>query len=107
MKRRIRCRALWCLAVMPAVALGAPHASAAGVVAGRMAVTADQKTEPLAAEANAAYEAKDWAKAGRLYEELSKTPDPPPRVWLRLGVCWRSQGKYLEALGAFDKATQS
>src|SRR5689334_17417362 len=60
-----------------------------------------------AAESHTAYEAKDWAKAGKLYEELSKAPDAPPRVWLRLGVCWRSQGKYQEAIGAFGKATQN
>src|SRR4029077_15572041 len=67
---------------------------------------ADARTDALATEANAAYEARDWAKAAKLYEELSKTPDPPPRVWYRLGVCRRSQGKYEEALGAFDQATK-
>lgn len=57
-------------------------------------------------EANAAYEAKDWARAAQLYEELSKEKDAPPRVWLRLGASLRSLGKYDEALVAFDKATQ-
>ena len=37
------------------------------------------------AEANAAYEAKDWARTAKLYQELSKEKDVPPRVWLRLG----------------------
>jgi tetratricopeptide (TPR) repeat protein len=60
---------------------------------------------PTAAEANAAYEAKDWARAARLYEELSKEKDAPPRVWLRLGASLRSLGKYDEALAAFDKAS--
>jgi tetratricopeptide (TPR) repeat protein len=61
----------------------------------------------LTAEASAAYDAKDWAKAARLYEELSrKEPQSPPRVWLRLGAALRSLGKYDEALAAFDKATQ-
>jgi tetratricopeptide (TPR) repeat protein len=72
----------------------------------RTSAVADARTDALATEANAAYEAKDWAKAAKLYEELSKTPDPPPRVWYRLGVCRRSQGKYEEALGAFDQATK-
>jgi tetratricopeptide (TPR) repeat protein len=63
-------------------------------------------TDTPAAEANAAYEAKDWARAASLYEELSKEKDPPPRVWLRLGASLRSLGKYEEALAAFDKATQ-
>jgi tetratricopeptide (TPR) repeat protein len=58
------------------------------------------------AEANAAYEAKDWVRAAKLYQELSKEKDAPPRVWLRLGASLRSLGKYDEALAAFDKATQ-
>jgi tetratricopeptide (TPR) repeat protein len=67
----------------------------------------DASTDALAAEASAAYEAKDWTKAAKLYAELSKLPDAPPRVWLRLGASLRSLGKYDEALTAFDKATQS
>jgi tetratricopeptide (TPR) repeat protein len=57
-------------------------------------------------EANAAWEAKDWARAAKLYEELSREKDAPPRVWLRLGASLRSLGKYDEALAAFDKASQ-
>src|ERR1700724_341845 len=63
-------------------------------------------TDTPSAEANAAYEAKDWARAAARYEELSKEKDAPPRVWLRLGASLRSLGKYEEALAAFDKATQ-
>jgi tetratricopeptide (TPR) repeat protein len=67
----------------------------------------DSNSEALSAEANAAYQAKDWAKAAKLYEELSKLPDAPPRVWLRLGASLRSVGKYDQALVAFDKAIQN
>jgi tetratricopeptide (TPR) repeat protein len=67
----------------------------------------DSHNDALASEANAAYEAEDWAKAAKLYAELSKQPDAPPRVWLRLGASLRSLGKYEEALAAFDKATQT
>ena len=63
-------------------------------------------TDTPSAEANAAYEAKDWARAAARYEEVSKEKDAPPRVWLRLGASLRSLGKYEEALAAFDKATQ-
>jgi tetratricopeptide (TPR) repeat protein len=59
-----------------------------------------------AAEANAAYEAKDWARAATLYEVLAKEKDAPPRVWYRLGASLRSLGKYERALEAFDKATK-
>jgi len=59
---------------------------------------------PLAAEAGAAYDAKDWAKAARLYAEVSQSPDAPPRVWLRLGAALRELGKYQDALAAYEKA---
>jgi len=36
------------------------------------------------AEANAAFEAKDWAKAARLYQELAKEHPEVPRLWIRL-----------------------
>src|SRR6476619_5699899 len=58
----------------------------------------------LAAEAGAAYDAKDWAKAAKLYAELSQSPETPPRVWLRLGASLRELGKYQDALAAFEKA---
>jgi len=63
--------------------------------------------DALASEANAAYNAKDWATAAKLYGELSRSPDAPPRVWLRLGTALRSLGKYDEALTAFDNANQA
>ncbi len=58
----------------------------------------------VAAEAGAAYDAKDWAKAAKLYALLSQSPEAPPRVWLRLGAALRELGKYNEALAAFEKA---
>jgi tetratricopeptide (TPR) repeat protein len=67
----------------------------------------DSTSDAVAAAANAAYEAKDWTKAAKLYEELSKLPDAPPRVWLRLGASLHSLNRYDQALAAFDKATQA
>ena len=58
-------------------------------------------------QANAAWEAKDWERAAKLYEELSKEKDAPPRVWLRLGGSLRALGKYDAALAAFKKATEA
>ena len=60
--------------------------------------------DALAAEAGAAYDAKDWAKAAKLYAQLSQSPEAPPRVWLRLGASERELGRYDDALAAFDKA---
>ena len=79
----------------------------AGIRAAAGEATVDAKTDTLAAEANSAYEAKDWAKAAKLYGELSKQENAPPRVWLRLGASLRSLGKYDDALSAFNKATQA
>jgi len=58
----------------------------------------------VAAAAGAAYDGKDWEKAARLYSELSKAPDAPPRVWLRLGASLRELKRYDDALAAFEKA---
>ena len=60
--------------------------------------------DALAAEAGAAYDAKDWAKAAKLYAQLSQSPEAPPRVWLRLGASERELGRYDDALAAFDRA---
>jgi tetratricopeptide (TPR) repeat protein len=68
----------------------------------------DLNADVLSKEANTAYEAKNWERAAKLYEELSKDmTTPPPRVWLRLGASLRSLGRYEEALAAFEKAGQS
>jgi tetratricopeptide (TPR) repeat protein len=68
----------------------------------------DPSVDVLSKEANAAYEAKNWERAAKLYEELSKEmTTPPPRVWLRLGAAMRSLGRYEEALAAYEKAGQS
>jgi tetratricopeptide (TPR) repeat protein len=93
--RRIVC----CVVLVLALASMALSAAARPAVA-------DAHADALAAEANTAYQAKDWAKSAKLYEELSKVPNAPPRVWLRLGASLRSLGKYDDALAAFDKATQ-
>src|SRR6202158_1242593 len=61
-------------------------------------------TNNVAAEAGAAYDAKDWPKAAKLYGELSQSPEAPPRVWLRLGAALRELGRYQDALAAFEKA---
>src|SRR4051812_50118132 len=86
-----------------AASLLAPTQIRAGVGEG----TADAKTDALAAEANSAYEAKDWAKAATLYGELSKQENAPPRVWLRLRAAVGSLNKDDDAPAAVDKGTQT
>ena len=65
---------------------------------------AASNTDALAAKAGAAYDAKDWAQAAKLYAELSQSPEAPPRLWLRLGAALRELGNYHDALAAFEKA---
>src|SRR4029077_19020673 len=75
--------------------------SAAGAAAAQQLPS---NSNAAAAEAGAAYDAKDWAKAAKLYALLSQSPEAPPRVWLRLGAALRELGKYQDALAAFEKA---
>jgi tetratricopeptide (TPR) repeat protein len=79
---------------------------ASGLASAALAERAALFNETPSVEASAAWEAKDWERAAKLYEELSKEKDAPPRVWLRLGASLRLLGKYEQALAAFDRATQ-
>jgi len=51
----------------------------------------------MTSEASAAYEAKDWAKSGALYEEPVQANPETPRLWFRLGPS-------LQQLGQLDRA---
>jgi tetratricopeptide (TPR) repeat protein len=63
--------------------------------------------DALSQQADAAYDAQDWAKAADFYGQLSKQAPGTPRTWLRLGAALRWTAKYGEALAAFEKAIQS
>lgn len=54
--------------------------------------------------ANAAYDAKDWAKAAPLYQELTAADTKNGRAWYRLGVSLRNLGQNQTAIQAFEKA---
>jgi tetratricopeptide (TPR) repeat protein len=60
--------------------------------------------DEAAATANAAFQAKDWAKARPLYERLTKAQPDSYLNWFRLGVCLRETGEHQGALEAFGKA---
>ena len=72
-----------------------------GVVAARAqeAASAD-----VAAKANAAYTAKNWTEAARLYEQLANAEPGNARYWYRLGVAAQSGGRLEKALDAYEKA---
>ena len=65
---------------------------------------AQESPDKLIATANAAYQARDWAKAEPLYEQLTGAQPANPRAWYRLGVCLQSVGEHLKALDAFRQA---
>ena len=63
-----------------------------------------QTNEKSAADADAAYQAKDWSKAEPLYESLTQTQPANPRNWYRLGVCLAKTGQSRKAIAAFQTA---
>jgi tetratricopeptide (TPR) repeat protein len=76
------------------------------VVTSSATAGAADSADSVTDQANAAWIAKDWGRSAKLYEELSKEKDAPPRVRLRLGASLRELGKYDQALAAFQKATE-
>lgn len=57
-----------------------------------------------AAEANAAFQAKDWAKAAQLYQVLVQAHPAIPRLWFRLGTSLQELGQLDRALENYQKA---
>ena len=57
-----------------------------------------------AAAANAAYQAKDWAKAEPLYEQLTLAQPDNGRNWYRFGASLQATGHHEKAADAFQKA---
>jgi tetratricopeptide (TPR) repeat protein len=60
-----------------------------------------------AAEASAAYDGKDWAKAARLYEGLVKQHPEVPRIWFRLADSQRQLGQLDQALATMQEALRA
>ena len=59
------------------------------------------------AEAGAAYDAKDWAKAARLYGELVKEHPELPRLWFRLADSQRQLGQLDQALVTIENGLKA
>jgi tetratricopeptide (TPR) repeat protein len=59
------------------------------------------------AEANAAFEAKDWAKAARLYQGLAKEHPEVPRLWIRLAEAQQQLGQPDQALGTMEEGLKA
>ena len=55
----------------------------------------------LGLQANAAFEAKDWANSAKLYEQIVQDT-PNPRAWYRLGVSLSKTGQGEKAIAVFE-----
>src|SRR5690242_18085493 len=60
-----------------------------------------------AADAGAAYDAKDWAKAARLYAGMVKEHPGVPRLWYRLADAQQQLGHFDEALETMQKGLKA
>lgn len=60
----------------------------------------------MKADASAAYDAKEWAKAAKLYEEMASAHPENPRLWYRLATSQEGLGEYDKALATFQKASE-
>ena len=65
---------------------------------GAAGVQQSESEAGLSAEANSAYDAKEWAKAARLYEGLVKEHPEVPRLWIRLAESQQQLGRLDQAL---------
>jgi tetratricopeptide (TPR) repeat protein len=65
------------------------------------------QTDPSVAEAAAAYDAKDWATAGRLYEVMVKQHPEVPRLWFRLATCQQELGQLDQALATLESGLKA
>ena len=68
------------------------------------AAQSQDSIESKTAAANAAYQAKDWAKAEPLYEQLVQALPDSGRNWYRLGASLQATGHHEKAAEAFQKA---
>jgi tetratricopeptide (TPR) repeat protein len=59
------------------------------------------------AEASAAYNAKDWTKAARLYEPMVKAHPEIPRLWFRLATSQQELGKLDQAVQIMEQGLKA
>jgi tetratricopeptide (TPR) repeat protein len=58
-------------------------------------------------EASAAYEAKDWQKAARLYQEIAETEPRNPRIWYRLAASLHEICEQAKSIAAYQKSMEA
>ncbi len=73
----------------------------------RPVVVSATQSEPSAAEASAAYDAKDWAKSAKLYGVLVKQHPEVPRLWFRLARSEQELGRVDDALQIMEQGLKA
>jgi tetratricopeptide (TPR) repeat protein len=61
------------------------------------------QSDAASAQAAAAYDAKDWAKAAQLYEPMVKAHPEIPRLWFRLATSQQELGQLDQALQTLEQ----
>jgi tetratricopeptide (TPR) repeat protein len=70
-------------------------------------LTAGAAAEPLdstVAAANSAFQAKDWAKAAQLYQQITQSQPDNARAFYRLGTAQQGLGQHEKAVESLQKA---
>ncbi|MCI0354093.1 MAG: tetratricopeptide repeat protein [Acidobacteria bacterium] len=62
--------------------------------------------DALSSEAEAAYTAKDWAKAARAYEQITQREPKDGQAWYRLGYSLHLLKRYEPAIAAYGHAVE-
>lgn len=66
--------------------------------------TSAQTAPDLNAEADAAYQAKEWTRAADLYGRITSENPKSGRAWYRLGIALQGKANHESAVAAFQKA---
>jgi tetratricopeptide (TPR) repeat protein len=72
-------------------------------ITGSLGAQQPRPDDAFSAEAAAAFDGKDWAKAARLYEPMVKAHPEIPRLWFRLATSQQELGQLDEALGTMQQ----
>jgi len=66
-----------------------------------------QDTEALRELADMNFDIRNWSRAAELYESFLEISGEDSDVLTDLGICYRAEGRFDEALATFEKALQS
>ncbi len=71
-----------------------------------MRAQAEPETPPRE-QADKFFQAQEWGKAARAYEEIAKREPSNGRAWFRLGVARHNLKQYAQAIAAWEQAEKN